>query len=442
MITPLIKGLLSVQELSVCLKQLVRDSFPFIAVYGEISNLRRVGKITYFTLKDDASRISVVVFDKLEQPIREGLSVIVEGRVDVYIVSGNYQIIARKIKHLGVGVLQQKFELLKEKFREEGLFSPEKKLPIPALPEHIGIITSPEAAALQDFLRILERKEWHGRWTLAPTLVQGRDAPNSIEAAFKTLSNDATIDLIVLIRGGGSFEDLNCFNDEHLIRVLSCRKKPLLTGIGHEINTTLCDFVADLRAETPTAAAEIIAQNFQCARETFLQFTKRLEYVLQHRLQNFLQTFTLAQQKLLAFHLALPCNIHRERLLQFSQRINAAFQRQLHIKQTSLDINVVTFKRFPIAAELEKRTTFLSYKTTQLRTYFNKHWEKIWGRCKTACCQLRLSDPDRLLSCGLMFPIRESTKQIQDIKTLHPEDFCCFLHKSGRYKVRVIEKLD
>lgn len=442
MITPFIKGLISVQELSVCIKQLLKDAFPFVAVYGEISNLRKVGRVTYFTLKDDASRISVVVFDNLAQPLKEGLSVIVEGRVDVYIVSGCYQIIARAIKHLGIGVLQQKFELLKEKLRAEGLFAPEKKLPIPTLPEHIGIITSLEAAALQDFLRILKRKDWRGRLTLAPALVQGQAAPQSIEKAFKSLSNDATIELVVLIRGGGSFEDLNCFNDEHLVRVLSQRKKPLLTGIGHEINTTLCDFVADLRAETPTAAAEIIAHHFQQAQEGFLQSVERLQHVSQNCLQNFQQNFVLMQQKLQALHPSLPCKIYREKLSQLCQRIVATFQHQLQLKRSSFEIKSVTFERFPYATELEKWSTSLKHQTAHLTNLFDKHWEKVLVQYKNAYRQLSLSDPQRLLSCGLIFPIQEATQKVQDILTLKLGDTHCFLHKSGCYKMRVIEKLD
>lgn len=442
MITPLIKGLISVQELSACLKQLVRDAFPFVAVYGEISNLRKVGRTTYFTLKDDASRISVVVFDNLEQPIQEGQSVIVEGRVDVYIVTGSYQIIARKVKHLGIGVLQQKFELLKEKLREEGLFEPEKKLPVPTLPEHIGVITSLEAAALQDFLQILKRKDWRGRLTLAPALVQGQAAPQSIEKAFRTLSHDTTVDLIVLIRGGGSFEDLNCFNNEHLVRVLSNRKKPLLTGIGHEINTTLCDFVADLRAETPTAAAEIIAHHFQYAQEGFLQSAERLLQAFQSRLQYFQQSFALVQQKLQTLHPALPFQIQYERLSQVHQRLKAVFQHQLQLKRTHFEMGAIALKRYPFVAELDKRAIELRHQTAQLISFFGKHWEAVLTQYKSAYRQLSLSDPQRLLSCGLVFSVQESTKKIRDIRILQPGDTHCFLHKSGLYKVCVTEKLD
>ena len=439
MITPQIKGLISVQELSLYLKQLVKESFPFVAVYGEISNLRKVGRITYFTLKDDASRISVVVFDNLEQPIKEGLSVVVEGRIDVYIVTGSYQIIARKIKHLGMGVLQQKFELLKEKLHAEGLFA--RKLSIPTLPKHIGVITSPEAAAWQDFLRILKRKDWYGKLTLAPALVQGQSAPKSIEKAFKSLSQDASIELIVLIRGGGSFEDLNCFNDEHLVRVLSNRKTPLLTGIGHEINTTLCDFVADLRAETPTAAAEIVVNHFQSAKTCFSQTAERLFYVAQWCLQRFQQTFTLTQQKLHALHPEKPYQHHREKLYQVHQRITSAFLHQLQSKRSTFEINAAAFDRFPFSTELDKRAMALKHQTIQMKICFENHWHTALALYKNAHRQLCLSAPQRLLSCGLILPIQESTQKIKDIPTLQPGNTYCFLHKSGRYKMHVIDKL-
>ena len=281
MLTPFVKGLLSVQELSVCLKQLIKDSFPFVAVYGEISNLRNSNGITYFTLKDNASQIPVVLFKmealNVKSALKKGEAIIVEGRIDLYIASGRYQIIARNIRQLGVGVLQQKFEALKEKLLQEGLFSAENKQKIPYLPRHIGLITSSEAAALQDFLRIIKRKHWQGRITLAPSLVQGNMAPQSIQKAFNRLNKLPTIDLIVIIRGGGSFEDLNCFNDEALIRFLAKRTKTLMTGIGHEVDHTLCDFVADLRAETPTAAAEIIANHYLQAQEDLVHVQSQLQ---------------------------------------------------------------------------------------------------------------------------------------------------------------------
>lgn len=442
MITPFIKGLISVQELSICLKQLVKDAFPFVTVYGEISNLRRVGKITYFTLKDEASRISVVTFNALDSSIQEGLSVVVEGRVDVYIVAGSYQIIARTIKHLGLGVLQQKFELLKEKLHAEGLFAADKKLPIPILPKHIGIITSSEAAALQDFLQILKRKKWYGRWTLAPALVQGTAAPRSIEKAFETLSKDPTIDLIILIRGGGSFEDLNCFNDEHLVRVLSHRKKPLLTGIGHEINTTLCDFVADLRAETPTAAAEIVVYQFQRAQESYLQVKAQLNQAAQLLLQHFLQSFAQLQQKFLALNPATAFGIYQEKWLQLQQRMIAAFQYQMHIKCSVFHLQKGSFEHFSCSEALAKKTATLKHLSFRLDTCFNKHWDCYRGRYENAYLQLKLSNPDRLLSCGLIFPIEERTQKIKDVNALEPGKDLCFLHKSGRYKVHVTQNLN
>ena len=411
MLTPFIKGALSVGELSLCLRQLVRDAFPFVAVYGEISNLRTAKGITWFTLKDAASQIPVVLFQtdsaSLQQPLENGQSVLVEGRIDVYVASGRYQLVAKKIRKLGVGELQRQFEILKEKLRNEGLFSPEKKLPCPILPKHIGIITSPEAAALQDFLQILRRKNWKGSLLLAPSLVQGNGAPSAIMKAFRRLQQRPEIELIVLIRGGGSFEDLNCFNHEELVRFLAQRRKPLLTGIGHETDYTLCDFVADKRAETPTAAAEILANAYQNALQQRQNNLQRLKRTFEFRYQSFRQRYGVAEMSLKRFCPSRIIEQQRQRYVRLAKNFDNACRRQLQNKQHTFDKICSRIKTVPVAFRLREHQTKLKTATDRLQRCFRQTYELHTQSMEQLSKRLRAFSIERQLKRGFLVPLAD-----------------------------------
>lgn len=443
MLSPFIKGLLSVQELSVCLKQLIKDSFPFIAVYGEISNLRHSNGITYFTLKDSASQIPVVLFRTeaipVEASLREGESVVIEGRIDLYIASGRYQIIAKNIRKLGIGVLQQKFEALKEKLREEGLFSVEKKIKIPYLPRHIGIITSSDAAALQDFLRIIKRKHWQGRITLAPSLVQGNAASKSIQKAFNQLSKLPTVDLIVIIRGGGSFEDLNCFNDESLVRFLSKRTKPLMTGIGHEVDHTLCDFVSDLRAETPTAAAEIIANHYLQARDRWEHTRAQIKNLSQFHLQSREQVLKLLQQRFSSYSPQKLCQAKQTLVGSLADKLRLYLAQTISEKKSSLVNHVVALKHVPVKMRMAQYETQLYHIIYRLKNLLqegtieaNKTFDHLSERLDSVSLEKQLNR-------GILFPLDSSGDHLHSIDTFIIDNSYNFLHNSGKYRV-VIQK--
>ena len=444
MLSPFVKGLLSVQELSVCLKQLIKDSFPFVAVYGEISNLRNSNGITYFTLKDYASQIPVVLFKaeavNVKSALKEGEAVIVEGRVDLYIASGRYQIIARNIRKLGMGILQQKFEALKEKLRVEGLFSAERKLNVPNLPQHIGVITSPDAAALQDFLRIIKRKHWQGRITLAPSLVQGNIASQSLQKAFSQLSKLPTIDLIVIIRGGGSFEDLNCFNDEVLIRFLAKRTKPLMTGIGHEVDHTLCDFVADLRAETPTAAAEIIANHYLQAKDQLAYVQSQLRNLSQLHLQSYQQRQQLLQQRFSAQSPQKHCREKQNDFNVLTQKLKLHFQQEINLKEALLRQNVVALKHVPVKWKISQHKTEIVHAAHSLQECFNKYTTEKAETFNRLTQRLDTLSLEKQLNRGVLFPLDANGKHLQTIDEFSMNTCYHFLHSSGKYQVIVQKK--
>ncbi len=440
MLSPFVKGLLSVQELSVCIKQLIKDSFPFVAVYGEISNLRISNGITYFTLKDSVSQISVVLF-KLESSLKEGEAVIIEGRLDLYIASGRYQIIAKNIRKLGIGVLQQKFEVLKEKLREEGLFAHERKMAIPYLPYHIGIITSSNAAALQDFLRILQRKGWQGKVTLSPSLVQGSFAPQMIKKAFNHLCKITTIDLVVIIRGGGSFEDLNCFNDEGLIRFLAKRTKPLMTGIGHEIDHTLCDFVADFRAETPTAAAEIIANNYLQAKDAFVYAKTQLRNLSRMHLQDYRQRLQLLQQR---FFAQSPRKLTQEKqslLDTVVKSLNLKIQQMVNLKKISLAKQMIALKHTPVQWKISHCRTLLVHASSRLKDCYLRNTIEKTKALGCLAKRLDVLSLTKQLGRGLLFPLNSNGKHLQSTEIFSIGKTYNILHSSGKYQILVQKKL-
>ncbi|HVU22889.1 MAG TPA: exodeoxyribonuclease VII large subunit [Opitutus sp.] len=241
-------------------------------VRGEVSNLRaQASGHVYFSLKDAGAQLSAVLFrgDAARQSVRlrDGLQVVVYGEVSVYEARGQYQLIVRAIVEDGIGKLQREFEALKRRLDEEGLFAAERKRTIPAMPATVGFVTSPTGAAVQDFLRILKRRGWRGRVVVLPAKVQGEGAAAEMVAMLRVAEELGIFDLLVIGRGGGSLEDLWAFNEEPLVRAVAACAVPIVSAVGHEIDFTLCDFAADVRAETPSAAAELISSQFIACAE-------------------------------------------------------------------------------------------------------------------------------------------------------------------------------
>ncbi|GAB4303295.1 MAG: exodeoxyribonuclease VII large subunit [Myxococcota bacterium] len=251
----------TVGEITAAIKQKLELSFPFVTIRGEISNSRIQGGHLYFTLKDSEAVISAIMFASALRGVKnfkpaDGMEVLAYGRISVYPPHGKYQIIVERLEKLGAGALETEFFKLKERLEKEGLFDPARKKHIPPFPRIIGVITSREGAAIHDILKTVSRKNPAQRLLIRPSLVQGENAPKDLIAAIKQLSQIAEIDVIILARGGGSLEDLWAFNDEQLAREIFNCSIPVISGVGHESDFTICDFVSDLRAATPTAAAE------------------------------------------------------------------------------------------------------------------------------------------------------------------------------------------
>jgi len=258
--------ILTVSQLNNNIKFLLEETFGFLLVEGEVSNLRRPqsGHV-YFTLKDDKSQINAVFFRqfgaykrKTNFELEEGLKVLCRARLNVYLPRGEYQLVIESVEPLGIGALQKAFEQLKARLSAEGLFDERYKKSLPFLPHKIGVVTSPTGAVVKDILNITKRRFPVADILIAPVRVQGDGAAAEIIQALRNLHAHGGIDVIVIARGGGSLEDIAPFNDEALAREIFNSSIPIVSAVGHETDFTICDFVADLRAPTPSAAAELI----------------------------------------------------------------------------------------------------------------------------------------------------------------------------------------
>lgn len=234
-----------------------------VTVTGEISNYKAASSgHLYFSLKDDKAQIRCAMWRteamRLRFSPRDGDQVIVHGRISVYAPNGQYQLYVDAMRPVGIGDLYQQFEELKARLAEEGLFDSSRKRPLPPLPRVIGVVTSPEAAAFQDVLNVLRRRYPLATVILSPTLVQGDQAPPQIVRALERLNQRSDVDVILICRGGGSIEDLWAFNDERVARAIAASRVPVICGVGHETDTTIADFAADVRAPTPSAAVEML----------------------------------------------------------------------------------------------------------------------------------------------------------------------------------------
>ncbi|MNF31101.1 Exodeoxyribonuclease 7 large subunit [compost metagenome] len=332
------REVLTVSQLNQRARHLLEDVFPQVWVEGEISNLARPASgHLYFTLKDAQAQVRCALFrqnaQRVRQALRDGLAVRVRGKVSLFEGRGDYQLIADAVEPAGDGALRLAFEALKEKLAAEGLFATERKRPLPAHPQHIGIISSPTGAVIRDIISVFRRRAPQVRLTLVPTAVQGREATGQIVRAL-ALADTQGFDALILARGGGSLEDLWCFNEEAVARAVAACRTPIVSAVGHETDVSISDFVADVRAPTPSAAAELLAPDAGDLQLRLDGLRRRLILRLQER---------LTRERLRLDGLFRRLRHPGERLRQQAQRLDdldmrlrRAFERQLQIRHERL----------------------------------------------------------------------------------------------------------
>ena len=332
---------LTVSELTVQIKTLVESSYSSVIVRGEISNFTHHSSgHMYFTMKDKHSELRAVMFkgknNSLSFTPKNGTDVIVQGKLSVYEARGQYQIIAQHMEPAGIGALFLAFEELKKRLLAEGLFDKSKKKPLPKFPSTVGIVTSKTGAALRDMLIIFKRRAPQVKIIIRSALVQGSDAAQDIVNGIKELSSLENIDLIIIGRGGGSFEDLWPFNEEVLVRQIAQCEKPIISAVGHETDITISDMVADLRAPTPSAAAEIAINNIFEISQSIDNKLSRLINLIGSKISSIWQTFDNLSERHILQKPKTVFNRQREIISQSCHSLNISIRRIISLKRTSI----------------------------------------------------------------------------------------------------------
>ena len=360
------RKVLSVWELTADIKRLLEKSVGAVWVGGEITNLRAQSSgHVYFTLKDAAAQLSCVLFRGTAAAQRrllaDGQKVLLHGDVTVYEARGQYQLIVRAVELQGVGALEIAFEKLKQQLAAEGLFAPERKRPLPRYPQRIGLVTSPTGAAIRDVLHVIQRRNPALEIILAPCRVQGDGAAREITEAIRLLNEVAihnpqsAIDLILLTRGGGSLEDLWAFNEEAVARAIFESAVPVVSAVGHEIDFTIADFVADVRAATPSAAAEIITEGVFASREFVADAPLRLRQLAWRKMNREIENFTKLAGRLSRRQPRRRLNDALQRLDDLSSDLLRRLKAAAHSRRLVLENVAGRFARMKPALALKGR---------------------------------------------------------------------------------------
>ena len=332
----------SVRELNFAAKQLLENGLPLLWVRGEVSNfVCAASGHWYFSLKDEQAQVRCVMFRHKSQYLdwqpKNGMQVEVLALATLYEARGDFQLTLEQMRLAGLGALYEAFERLKKKLEGEGLFDAARKRPLPSMPTQIGIVTSPQAAALRDVLTTLARRMSGTPVVLYPTPVQGEGAAQKIVQAIRLANERAECDVLIVCRGGGSIEDLWAFNEEVVARAIAASAIPVVSGVGHETDFTIADFVADERAPTPTAAAQRVAPDRDALLRSLLGMAQHLQRAQRNRLQNAMQALDYLQRRLL--HPAQQLQSKAQQLGQLQQRMQRAFaygRQQQHWRWQSL----------------------------------------------------------------------------------------------------------
>lgn len=399
--TPQNDKALTVSELNQGIKSQLESEFSLVWVKAEISNFKAHSSgHYYFSLKDSSSQISAVMFrgqnSRLNFRPKDGLEVLVRGRVSVYAPRGSYQILCEKMQPVGVGGLKEEFEKLKLKLKSEGLFDLEHKKPLPYLPFKIALVTSPTSAAVRDMIQVLSRRHPAAELIVVPCLTQGEKASSDIIRALGEAETLEGVEVVLLSRGGGSLEDMWCFNDEALARKIFSMKLPVVSGVGHEIDFSIADFVADFRAPTPSAAAEIVCKNVEEIKERNQQSKRRFWLKLQSLLKNKKMNLSHLSKRLIDPRRKLEEK--RIRLDDLSIRAERALAQKLKYKQDFLVGRVSSLFRFEESFAPRKKD--LGFLQTRLKSSFIKSRDSKLYKLKVLQSKMEALSPFQVLERG------------------------------------------
>ena len=337
----------SVKEINRLVRELLEQSFPSFWITGEISNFISASSgHWYFSLKDEEAQVRCTMFKNKNMAAewipKNGEKIEAKCLIGLYEARGEYQLNIEQIRHAGAGLLSEAFNQLKEKLLKEGLFEVSRKKPIPQFPKSIGVITSPTGAAIEDILITLKRRSPHIPIIIYPSLVQGKEAPPAIVRAIETANAREECDVLILARGGGSIEDLWAFNEEIVARAIVASKIPTITGVGHETDSTIADFVSDLRAPTPTGAAELVTSHTFELIKTIQVYKNQLNKLMAGLIRELVQKIDYLEKRLVSPRQQIQRQ--KEQIYQYIQRINQSMknvviQYRLHIDKLKLNLD-------------------------------------------------------------------------------------------------------
>ena len=417
----------TVRDLVAAVRTHIESEYADIWVEGEISNFRahESGHL-YFTLKDQTAQIRVVMFRSSARLLRfrpeNGMQIVARGRVTIYEDRGELQISAEYLEPKGAGALQIAFEQLKAKLEAEGLFDPARKRPLPALPRKIGIVTSPQAAALHDILNILERRHHSAHVLIFPAQVQGEGAASEVSAGVRYFSQTKAVEVTIVARGGGSAEDLAAFNDEALARAIAASEIPVISAVGHETDFTIADFVADLRAPTPSAAAELVIRSRQEIEEQVETLHQRLDKTIRYRLLRARQELTeLARHGAFVRMMDL---IHRQqqRVDDFVYRLAQAQRSWLEVRRRRFETLAAAVRHYDarrvlagMRKDLQAQIAALASVARNVLLERKVHLERM----ETA---LQALSPLAILDRGYALVFDDSGKLLKDVRAVKSGD--------------------
>ncbi len=433
-------AIISISDLNRLARQALEREFPLQWVGGEISNLTRAasGHI-YFTLKDESAQARCVMFRSRAQSLpwrlENGQQVEARVLVSLYEPRGDFQLNVESLRRAGLGRLFEAFARLKAKLDEEGLFAEERKQSLPRFPRTIGIVSSPQAAALRDVLAALRRRAPNVRTILYPTPVQGDGAAASIAVAIATAGQRDECELLLLVRGGGSIEDLWAFNEEVVARAIAAASRPVISGVGHESDVTIADFVADLRAATPTAAAELATQGWFDAGAEIAALALALREAMEDRL-------TVAQQGIdhLALRLIHPAHRlaqSRDRLALLTSRLGAALARESRRHRERLDRAVLHLSRS--APRIDGRRGRLDLLGQRLDSALRQHMTQRRTALDTVRAAITHLNPQATLARGFAIVRDAQGRVVMDAASLHSGDIASLDLARGHARVSVVD---
>lgn len=438
-------NILTVSQLTAAIKQKLEVAFASITVRGEVSNLRiqSSGHI-YFTLKDAGSQVSAVLFKgqsyRLSQPLKEGDQIVITGELSVYVPRGNYQIIVREVEFSGVGELLKKLHALKLKLEGLGWFDPAKKKPLPKLPRTIGVVTSPTGSVIQDMLHILSRRFSGFHLILNPVRVQGELAATEIAQAIKDFNTHQLADVLIVGRGGGSFEDLWPFNEEIVAKAIHESKIPIISAVGHETDFTIADFVADLRAPTPSAAAELVTLE---KNQLMLQLQKAKTGILQ-TMQTHLRTHrrmldAISKQPTLKSPYTLLASFI-QKVDYIRSDLKMALLQALNQNKRNLHVLIRQKEALKPGAQIGVQRKNFEKVGINIEGAFKKQIEQKRRRLQQLTDHLKAIDPRNLLKKGYSIVFHEKNDSvILSIDDIEPDEYLKVQVSNGKIRVKVQE---